>query len=350
MTLLVALRDLQWAHRRFAVAVAATALVFALGLLMSGVSASFDNEVHRTLSAIGADRWLVPGDSFGPFTGPTTMPAASARSARRLPGVRRADPIAVLRASTRTPRRGNVNLLGVVPGGVGSPAGRLAHVLERPGVAIVDASLGLKVGDRVDLSGSSFRVGAITQGQTYFAGVPTVVVSLPAAQRLVLDGRPLATAVVIEGRPTRAPRGFALLGDGEVRADLARPVAQAKQTISFIRMLLWAVGAAIIGAIVYLAALERLREFAALKAIGVSTRDLVRALAVQAAILSLLSALLAAVIEEAIAPAVAMSVEVSSLAFATLPVVAVMAGVSASGLAIRRALRADPALAFGAGR
>jgi putative ABC transport system permease protein len=350
MTWLVALRDLQWGRRRFAVAVTATALVFALGLLMSGVSASFDNEIRRTVNAIDADGWLVRADSFGPFTGPATMPAAHAEAARRLRGVRRADPIAVLRASTQTPRRGSVNLVGVVPGGVGSPPGRQARLLKRPAVAIADASLGLDVGDRLDLSGSDFRVGAVTHGQTYFAGVPTVTVSLREAQRLALDGRPLSTAIVTKGLPAAAPRGFALLDNRDVETDLGRPVAQAKQTISFIRMLLWAVGAGIIGAIVYLAVLERMREFAALKAIGVSTRHLMSALAVQASLLSLLSALLAAVIEKTIAPAVAMSVEVSPLAFGTLPAIAVTAGVAASAVAIRRALRADPALAFGASR
>ena len=350
MTWLVALRDLQWSRRRFAVAVTAAGLVFAVGLLMSGVSASFDNEIHRTVSAIDADAWLVPADSFGPFTGPATMPAARAAAARRLPGVRRADPIAVLRASTRTPQRGSVNLLGVVPGGVGSPRGAQARLLERPRVAIADASLGLRVGDRLDLSGSDFRVGAVTHGMTYFAGVPTVTVSLHEAQRLALDGRPLSTAIVTEGRPTAHGRGFAQLDNADVEVDLGRPVAQAEQTMRFIRMLLWIVGAGIIGAIVYLTVLERMGEFAALKAIGVSTRHLMSALATQAAVLSLLSALLAAGIEKAIAPAVAMSVEVSPMTLGALPVTAVAAGLAASALAVRRALRADPALAFGASR
>ena len=319
MTWLVALRDLQWSRRRFAVAVTAAGLVFAVGLLMSGVSASFDNEIHRTVSAIDADAWLVPADSFGPFTGPATMPAARAAAARRLPGVRRADPIAVLRASTQTPERGSVNLLGVVPGGVGSPRGAQARLLERPRVAIADASLGLKVGDRLDLSGSDFRVGAVTHGMTYFAGVPTVTVSLHEAQRLALDGRPLSTAIVTEGRPTAHGRGFAQLDNADVEVDLGRPVAQAEQTMRFIRMLLWIVGAGIIGAIVYLTVLERMGEFAALKAIGVSTRHLMSALATQAAVLSLLSALLAAGIEKAIAPAVAMSVEVSPMTLGRCP-------------------------------
>jgi putative ABC transport system permease protein len=350
MTLLLALRDLQWGRRRFAIGVVATALVFSIGLLMTGVSASFDNEIERTVSGFHADAWLVRASSLGPFTGPTTMPAARVRAVRRLRGVRRADPIAVLRASTRTPKRGSVNLIGVVPGGVGAPAGPGSRLLERRGAAIADASLGLETGDRLDLNGVGFRVAAVTHGMTYFAGVPTVTVSLRDAQRLALDGRRLATAIVTEGAPSVTPARFGVLRNREVAEDLARPVAQAQQTIAFIRFLLWAVGAGIIGAIVYLSALERIHDFASLKAIGLGTRELLFALVAQAALLSALSALLAIAVEQAIAPAVAMAVEVPPLAFATLPLVAVTAGIAASSLALRRALGADPALAFGASR
>ena len=92
MIFLLGLRELQWSRRRFAVAVLATALVFALGLLMSGVSASFDNEIDRTVDSFGADAWLVRGESFGPFTGPATIPASRSQAVRRLPGVRRSRP------------------------------------------------------------------------------------------------------------------------------------------------------------------------------------------------------------------------------------------------------------------
>lgn len=350
MMLLLGLRELQWSRRRFAVAVLATALVFALGLLMSGVSASFDNEIDRTVGSFGADAWLLRSESFGPFTGPATMPVERAHDARRLPGVRRADPVAVLRATTTTPSRRNVNLLGVVPGGVGAPQGWEGRVIGQRGTALVDASLGLAVGDLIDLNGKSLRVGAVTRGQTYFAGIPTVTVSLGEAQRLALDGRPLATAIVTRGRPTAVPRGFAMLGNRAVARDLERPVRQAKQTIGLIRLLLWAVAAGIIGAIVYLSVLERTRDFAALKAIGVSTAHLLGGLVIQAVLLSLLSALLAVAIEEAIAPTVAMSVEVPVLAYVSLPVVAVAVGVVASFVGLRRAVGVDPALSFAGSR
>jgi putative ABC transport system permease protein len=343
---LVSFRDLQWRRRRFAIAVVATALVFALGLILSGVSASFDNEIDRTVDSFGADVWLVRAGTLGPFTAPTTMPASRVESVRRLPGVRRADPVLVLGATTTTPSARNLNMVGVVPGGVGSPAGAEGGGLGRRGTVNADSSLGLKSGDRLKLNGMSLRVADVTRGMTYFAGIPRVTVSLSEAQRIGLEGRRLATAIVVQGRPTRVPPGLTLLENSEVAQDLERPIGQAKDTISFIRILLWLVAAGIIGAIVYLSALERIGDFAVLKAIGVSVRDLVAGLLIQAVLLSLLSALLAIGLQAAIAPAVAMSVEVPLTTFLTMPLVAVFVGALASFLGLRRALAVDPALAF----
>lgn len=340
---LISVRDLAWRRRRFAIAVAATGLVFALALLLSGVSASFDNEIDRTAASFAADRWFVSASTFGPFTAPSAFPQSRVGAVRGLPGVTRADPVAVVGATTTTPRKRSVNVIGAVPGGVGpAPAGSLAHATD----ALADASLGLDVGDTLTLNGASFTVSGVTHGRTFFAGIPTVVVSLRAAQRLGLDGRPLATAIVARGTPSAIPRGFNVLTNSEVRVDLSRPVAQAKQTINLIRWLLWIVAAGIIGAIVYLSALERTTEFAVLKAVGVSTRDVALGLVSQAVLLAILAVALAVLLEIAAAPAAAMSVEVPTVSYLTLPLLALVVGVLASALALRRALRIDPALAF----
>ena len=44
-----ALRDLQWRWKRFVIAMVGVALVFAMGLIMTGLSESFSLEVDRTL-------------------------------------------------------------------------------------------------------------------------------------------------------------------------------------------------------------------------------------------------------------------------------------------------------------
>lgn len=343
---ILTVRELQWRRRRFAIAVVTTGLVLALALLLSGVSASFDNEIRRTVESFGADRWIVPVSSFGPFTGPSAFGAARVRAIRALPGVRAADPVAVLRATTSTPRRQNLEVIGAVAGGVG-PAREDGALLSRPRAAIVDASLGLGVGERLLLNGVAFRVVQVTRGRTYFAGVPTVVVSLASAQRLAFAGRSLATAVVTKGVPRTLPVGMAALRARDVSDDLARPVANAKQTIALIRWLLWGVAAAIIGAIVYLSTLERTGEFAVLKAIGVETRTLAAGLVAQSVLLALSAAAVALLIEAAMAPASAMTVEIATPTYLALPLLAAAVGVIASGSGLRRALRTDPALAFG---
>ena len=341
---LITLRDLQWRRRRFAIAVVATAVVFALALLLSGVSSSFDNEIRRTVTSFHADAWLISDGSFGPFTGPTAFPLSRADEVRPSPGVRQADPVAILRATTTTPSTRNVNVIGVVPGGVGAPPGERLQ----SGEAVADASLGLHPDDNLDLNGTTFRVLSVSKGQTYFAGIPNVVVTLTDAQRLGFGGAQLATAIVTQGIPTSPPEGLTTLSNHDVEVDLARPVHQAKQTISLIRWLLWAVAAGIIGAMVYLSALERGRDFAVLKAIGLSSRSVLAGLVLQAVLLALVSAVLAVGLELAMAPASALSVEISTLDLLLLPLVALAVGVLASLLALRRAVRVDPALAFGA--
>jgi putative ABC transport system permease protein len=340
---LIPLRDLEWRRRRFAIAVAATGVVFALALLLSGVSTSFDNEIQRTVRSFHSDVWLVSEGGFGPFTGPTPFPATLAAHVRRLEGVGRAEPVAILRATTTTPSTRPVNVIGVAGEGLGAAGDtRLRH-----GQAVVDGSLGLQAGDRLDLNGTDFRVASVTYGLTYFAGIPNVSVSLADAQRLGFGGRPLATAIIVQGRPAEVPEGLSLLTNRDVEIDLGRPVHQAKQTIGLIRALLWAVAAGIIGAMVYLSTLERVRDLAVLKAIGVSTRSLLVGLVFQAVVLALASAALAVVLETAMEPAAAMSVEVSALDFMLLPLVAVAVGTLASLVALRRAVTVDPALAFG---
>jgi putative ABC transport system permease protein len=338
-------RDFAWRKRRYAIAALATGLILGLALLLSGIKAGFDNEIHRTLRSFGADSWLVSRGSSGPFTAPAVFPAASVDQVRALPGVRLADPVVLVVATASTPGLSDVNLIGVVPRGVGSPRGRDARLLTQ-GLAIVDSSLGLGVGAQLRLNGVTFRIGALTRGLTYFGGTPTVRVELARAQQLAFNGQPLASAIVVRGAPRPAASGFDALSNAQVASDLARPVAQAKKTISLIRSLLWLVAACIIGAVLYLTTLDRVGDFAVMKAIGVSTRSLLAGLVAQAAALSAASALLAAGFVAAVGSDAGVPVEVPLSSYVTLVLVAMLVATVGSLLALRRAVTVDPARAF----
>jgi putative ABC transport system permease protein len=103
----------------------------------------------------------------------------------------------------------------------------------------------------------------------------------------------------------------------------------------------------IVGSVVYLSALERMRDFAVFKAIGVPTRSIAAGLALQAIIVALLAAALGVVFAQVLAPLFPMIIVVPVYAYLALPAVAIAIGLLASIAGLRRAVAVDPALAFG---
>jgi putative ABC transport system permease protein len=345
--LLIALRDLQWRRRRFLIGVIATGLVFALALLITGMGASFRNEVTRTVEAVDADGWVVPEGTSGPFTAASAFPAATADEVATQPGVDEASALAVLRFTVETPSLVDINAIAIEIGGVGSPDPERGRTLERRGEVVVDSSLGFDVGETVTIGEREFDIVGETSGVTFLAGAPTIFMALEDGQDLTFNGAPLATSVATRGFPESVPPGTRAMTNDEAITDLRRPLTQATETIDFLRVLLWIVAAGIIGSIVYLQALERVRDFAVLKATGTTNAALLVGLALQAVLLSLLSAAAAVVLAAALAPLLAMPAEISVGAYTLLPIVAVIVGLLASLAGLRRAVGVDPALAFG---
>ena len=359
---LASIRDLQWRWRRFLLAALATGLVLGLALMMSGVANSFSVEIHNTVSVLDARWWFVPAGSPGPFTVAAPFPASAAAAVRQVPGVTAADPILVSRALTGgavgsssasgvpPSSERDVNVIGVVPGGVGSPRVVEGRPVRQPDSAVVDEGLGVKVGQEIVLNGTRFDVVGLVSGVTYFAGVPVVFVPLGAADHLTVDGEPLATAVLVRGTPVDPVAGFTALTDAQVRSDLGRPTTQAAKTIQLIEFLLWLVAAGIIGAIIYLSALERRADFAVLKAVGTPSSHLFVGLVIQAVLIALGAAIIGSLVEIPMSGSSQMAVRLAASDYVAVPVVAVIVGVLASILPARRAARVDPAIAFGGGK
>ncbi|MGZ4688957.1 MAG: hypothetical protein ACXVKA_00410 [Acidimicrobiia bacterium] len=85
----LSLRDLQWRRRRFIIAVFATAIVFAMTLLMSGITSGMRAENRTIVERFNADAWLVAKGTSGPFTASTVIPAAAGPHRRAQSGRRR---------------------------------------------------------------------------------------------------------------------------------------------------------------------------------------------------------------------------------------------------------------------
>lgn len=344
----VSIRDLQHRQRRFVIAVAGTALVFAMGLIGSGLSAGFRAEAQRTVAATGADAFLVPEGGAGPFTGFAAMPRKVAFAAARDAGATEvAGMVIVGHTVTLEGAPENVNVVAHERGTLGQPPLARGRAARRSGEIVVDASLGLDTGDEVPFAGRRWTITGVTQGLTYYGGTPTLFASLADAQALLFQGRDLVGTVAMRGQRLRAPDGYRVMTAGETAADLLRPMEKAIQAVDMLQVLLWLVAATIIGAIVYLSALERVRDFAVLRAVGAPGRVLFQGLLLQAILTALIAAALSVGIAAVLAPVFPIKTTIPLRAVLVLPLVAATVGAASSLAGLRRATQTDPALAFG---
>ena len=342
--LLAAIRDLQYRRRRVLVAIAGASLVLGLGLVMSGLAASFGNEADRTFSVLAADRWAVPQSVSGPFAGFTPMAADEA-----LAGVRGGEAGGVLvsrinAGSAADPRDGV--LVGVEPGRPGAPTTtETGTTLTGDGQVVVSSRFGFDVGQQLELNGSSFAVVGLVDA-SLLAGSPLLVVTLGDAQRLAANGLPVVTSLALDA-DAEVVGDLHVLDATAARDDAVRPLESAAQTIAVVRTLLWLVAAMIVGSVLYLNALERTADIAVFKAIGVSGRSVVTGMFLQAIIVAVAASVAAAVIGLALAPVFPLRVEIPVGALAALPLVALVVSFLGALAGVRRAVRISPALAFG---
>jgi putative ABC transport system permease protein len=349
-----ALRDLQWRRRRFAITIVGTALVFAMSLLMSGLSNSFVVEVDRTLHTMAADRWVTRDDAAGAFSpGSFLTPDDIAVLTTARDGVDDAAPVLFGNAAAETAPDDsanevlNVTVFGVVPLRVGAPHDVVSGTAELgAGEVLVPRSLGKHVGDSLRVGGSDFVVTGVVEAASLLAGTPTVTVTIEEAQRLLLGGQPLASMVVTSGVPA-LPDGYTSFTLTEARADLLRPMKNATKSIDFVKMLLWLVAALIVASVVYLTVLERSRDFAVFKATGVSNTAIGAGICLQAVIIAVVASILGVGLALLLAPFFPMQVNIDTAAMLTLPALAVVVGIAAGLIGVARTARVAPATAFG---
>ena len=345
--LLLTFRDLVYRKIRFIVVTLLGALVFALLFVMTGLVEQFNLEPVDTVDAIAADWWVIPEGISGPFTALAAAPAQAADAVQ----AETKSSVVVSRASMlRDGEPVDVILFGHEPDGLGSPTTTAGRAATASGELVADETAGLEVGEQVTLGGMAFTVVGETSDTTLLAGTPMVFATLADAQQLVFRSTDVIGAVLVEGDVGAIPPGAKVISSEEVAADALRPLDGAIKSIDLVRVLLWIVAAVIIGAVVYLSALERQRDFAVLKAVGAPNSSLLGSLALQAVLVALTAVALAAVIQIFLAPAFPLPVRVPARAFWQLPVLAVVMALLAGAVGMRKVLRSDPSQAFsGAG-
>ena len=346
--LITALRDLQWRQRRFVIATVGTGLVFALTLILTGLAHGFRVEAQRVVDSLGIDNYLIKAGAVGPFVGSSTFPQAQATAVARLGGVEEAIPLVYVNAIMQDRSSPvNINVYGVPDHGLGAPPITEGRPATKLGEVAVSTTLGRSIDDDIEVAGVKLRIVGLVRKSTTLAGQPNAFATVNEAQQLVFSGQPVVSTVGLRGTPANPPDGYRIVNRADAIDDMVRPLHGAQLAMSYMAYLLWAVAALIVGSLIYLSALERTRDFAVFKAVGVNTREILTGLVLQAVLVAVLAAALGGAVAVVLGPLFPMLVSVTGEAFLLLLATAVLIGLLASLAGLRHAIGVDPVLAFG---
>jgi putative ABC transport system permease protein len=347
--LTVTLADLAYRYRQFLIAVVGAGVVMAMALLLAGLVGGFGSEIQQTMGGVGGDHWVLATASAGRIQQVAVFPQTESAVVSHAPGVTQASPLVLLpqEVARVNGKLMTVVVIGAPIGGLGDPAVTSGSRLSAPGQVVVNSGTGATVGSQMEIGATSFHVVGVVQNRTLLGGTSVVYMPLVSAQSVGLGGRPLITAVVTKGAPQTVPAGLQAFTTPVAEQRTLDSLASAVSSIDNTKILMWVIAGIIIAALLYVSALQRVRDFAVLKALGSSTLLLLGSLALQSVFVALLAAAFAAFISNFMGGIFQQPVAIPGSAFVSLPIIAVVVGLIASLVALRQATGADPAAAFG---
>lgn len=361
----VAIRDIRFAKGRFALMIAVVALVTALIVILTGLTAGLGADNISAVAALPADHVaLATGSNDATFAN-STVHADQWQRWAQVGGVESASPLGITQTRL-TAGAGSkaVALFGVEPDTPLAPAvstgrgldGTPAEVVISSGLA---ADLGIGTGDHVTLADGTAATVAGVGGSAAYGHTPVMWLPLKEWQRVAPanGGRDTATAIVLatSGKVDLAAADDAIgtetLTIGAAATTIGGYAAE-NGSLTMIRVFLFAISALVVGAFFTVWTVQRKPEVAVLKALGASTRYLLRDALSQALIVLVLAGIAGAVVGTAVgalaAAAVPFVLDAPTVVVPVLVMVAV--GVAGASLAIRRLTSIDPLLALGAAR
>lgn len=319
-----------------------------------------------------AELWIVPPGAET-VQGGKVVPYSDILAARTTPGVAAAEPLVFATATVALPGGGSepVNLVGAsYPGYLGGPWNLVAgdsRVLNRPDTMIFEDSEretlgGLNLGSVREVNGRKVTVGGFTWGLIPF-GPSYAFADYELARELTKLPRDRANFGLIKLEPGADPDavkkavGERLSGSGvftqpEFRRSIVKNVlTKTPIGITFGTSTLFGliVGFVIVSLSMFSAVVDNIREFGTLKAIGATNFDLGMLLFVQ----SVLYGVLGSIVGLFLVSRMAIGIRSAKLALNLPPqltigtvVVMVFMCVMASGLALLRLRKVEPAMVF----
>jgi putative ABC transport system permease protein len=396
----LAVRDIRHHLARFLLTTVGIGLLLMIVMGMGGIYRGLIAEATLLVDRIGADLWLVQGHTRGPFAELSRVAANLEDRARAVPGVAGARRF----VSHTVQREHRGRPLRIVVQGLSWPEDRgewLPLVAGRPlGQAhyelVADRTLGLALGEAIQLGKDRYTVVGLTQGMVGSGGDGLGFFSVADAQAIQFDeppeairleraarfdrvtqtdlgrvqpalaergaglaadipalGRPLVSAVMVTlapgANPAAVAEAFSRWPDVTVYTTAAQRdlllsgmVDKARRQLGLFRVLLVIISAIILALIIYTLTLDKLHDIAMLKLIGARNRVIVGLILQQSLLIGGLGYVLAWWLGQYAFPRFPRQVVIEAADLLALAVIVLAISVLASLLGIGKALRVEP--------
>ncbi len=397
-------RDIQHAWGKFLFTGIGLGLLIGVTMTMAGVYRGMVDDAQVLLDNSGADLWVVQQDTLGPYAEPSSLYDDTWRAIVGMSGVAHAANVTYLTMQVRQPggarpRDVRVMVVGISPDGPGHPgqpryliAGR--HLTRSHYEAVADIAAGFSLGDEIQIRRHAYTVVGLTRRMVSSGGDPMVFIPLKDAQQAqflkdndaivrqrtrtalnpalnrpgapgVLDAviasqstNPYVNAVLVQTAPGADPEAVAepirrwrrltVYTRAQMQEILiAKLIATSARQIGMFLVILAFVSAAIVAFIIYTMTLGKIREIAVLKLIGTRNRTISSMIMQQAVGLGLIGFVVGKIAATFWAPFFPRFVLLEPADALRGAVAVVVICVLASLLAIRAALKVDPAEAIG---
>ncbi|MBM3214163.1 ABC transporter permease [Candidatus Poribacteria bacterium] len=383
------LRDMAYRRLRVLLTVLGIAVLATLILLFGGIMNGLRWQARRYVSFTGADLWLSRERSGGVFVGFTLLnpeyiePAVRGSAGGHLDPDKDISPLIFAHARPVIRRNGlehevKAVVVGYRLGRLGGPAakdllrGRLfvpspevySPEQQPPMEAVVDESLGLEIGESLDIGGHEIQVVGLVRKMMFVFDTPLVFVDVRTAQKAVLADVIYVNTFLAKLKPDESPSEVAAaLNDANrgIRTTLAVETATSGETIGsilknfvdepmkgvqFLRVMLWLAAGLIVGMITYVTTMEKTQEVGVMKAIGATNRYVFRLILNQVVLMSVAGVVLGVVLALAAVPAFPIFVLLNPIEATIISLLSVLVCIGGGVFAALRALRVDPMVAF----
>jgi putative ABC transport system permease protein len=390
-------RDISHAWGKFVFTGIGLGLLIGVTLSMAGIYRGMVDDAKALLDNSGADLWVVQQDTLGPYAESSSIYDDQYRGILSMAGVARAANVTYFTMQVRLGDNDvRAMVVGIVPGGPGQPgylvAGR--HITRSHYEAVADMATGFALGDRIRIRRNLYTVVGLTRRMVSSGGDPMVFIPLKDAQEAqflkdndaivqqrrrtaanpafdrpsvpgLLDAviasqstNPYVNAVLVQLKPGHGPDQVAdtirrwkrlqVYTRMEMEKILVgKLIATSARQIGMFLVILSVVSAAIVAFIIYTLTLGKIREIAVLKLIGTKNRTIAGMILQQAVALGIIGFIVgktAAFFWAPVFPKYVLLLPGDAVrGFLAVMVICVLASV----LAIRVALKVDPAEAIG---